>query len=116
MERHTIKKLLKYALITSIALIVIVYAAYKSKNLVAGPSITIATPENGQTFDRSVITVEGKTKNVVEISVNNRPIFVDDQGVFKEKYLLSPGQNTVGLLVKDKFGRMTQKTLELYYK
>lgn len=116
MERHTIKNLIRYGSMALLALIIVSYSLYQARNLIAGPVITITSPSNGASFDHSRIEIEGIAKNVNVISVNDRPIFIDEQGHFKEIELLSPGDNIITLKAKDKFGRSTQRTLEIVYK
>ena len=48
--------------------------------------------------------------------MNDRKIFIDQQGNFKEKILLSYGYNIITMKANDKFGRNTKKKLELIYK
>ncbi|MBI2618339.1 hypothetical protein HYW58_02725 [Candidatus Kaiserbacteria bacterium] len=91
------------------------YTYFQMHNLVIGPVITIKTPQNGATLFASLTEVVGTTKNISEITINDRRIFIDETGVFKEKLLLSPGYNIITLHAKDKFGRTTNRTLELVY-
>ena len=91
------------------------YAYYQTHNLIMGPIVTIETPENGITFSSPVAEITGGTKNISEITINDRHIFVDESGTFKEKLLLSPGYNIITLQAKDKFGRTATRVLELVY-
>ena len=45
-----------------------------------------------------------------------RAIFTDKAGYFKEKFLLSPGLNTIKIDGRDKFKRRTEKRLEVILK
>ena len=113
MERNAVKKILRYSIISLFALVILGYSLYQSKNLIQGPGVAVIRPENGAAFDASLIEIEGQAHNVTLIDINGRPIFIDDKGVFKEKYLLSPGYNAVTITAQDKFGRITRKILEL---
>jgi len=115
MERHTVTKILRYSTIGLLGLVILSYASYQSQNLIKGPVITITEPQNGLSFSQSLIEIDGKTTNVTTIDLDGRPIFVDEKGNFKEKYLLSPGYNIITITASDKFGRSAQKTLELIY-
>lgn len=91
------------------------YTYFQMHNLVIGPVITITGPQNGSTLTTSFTEVSGTTRNISGITINDRRIFVDEDGVFKEKLLLSPGYNIITLQAKDKFGRETERVLELVY-
>lgn len=92
------------------------YGLFQMWNLIEGPVIIITTPLNGAAVARSLIPIEGTTRNISHISMNDRPIFIDEKGGFGESVLLSYGYNTVTLKARDKFGREIRKTLELIYK
>jgi predicted ATPase len=80
-----------------------------------GPVISISEPSNGATLTSSLIEVLGTTKNISSINLNDRQIFINESGAFEEKLLLSPGYNIITFRAEDRFGRKTQKVLELVY-
>lgn len=115
MQRRSFKLLLK----TSIAVIFIVtlifYSYTKSKNLISGPSITILSPENGSPTTSGAITIKGIARNISAIQLNDRPIFIDEQGNFNELVVLADGYNAFRLNAKDKFGRERAEIVEFIY-
>jgi len=86
------------------------------KDFIIGPTITISSPTNGESVGNSLIELKGTAKNISYISVNDRRIFTDEEGVFKEKLLLYPGYNIISVKAEDRFDRNIEKTLELVYK
>ena len=92
------------------------YGLFQMRNLILGPVITLSTPSNGAAVSDSLIPIVGSTKNIAFISLNDRAIFIDEEGYFNEQVLLSYGYNILTLKARDKFGRETIKTLELIYK
>jgi len=97
-------------------LIIFGYALYKAENLITGPELQISNPQNGTTVNQSLVEITGTTNNVNDIQMNDGKIFVDEDGNFKEKLLLTYGYNIIKFSAKDRFGRATEKTLELVYK
>ncbi|NQV93192.1 hypothetical protein HQ403_01705 [Candidatus Kaiserbacteria bacterium] len=85
------------------------------QSLVTGPVISISEPKDGVVVTSSRTEVYGTTKNISSISLNDREIFIDESGAFKEKLLLSPGYNIITVRAEDKFGRKTENVLELVY-
>lgn len=91
------------------------YTFFQTQSLVTGPVINISKPQNGATLTASLIEIVGTTENISSISINDRYIFIDESGAFKEKLLLSPGYNIITLQAEDRFGRKTEEILELVY-
>lgn len=89
------------------------YIVFNSRILIEGPKLNVETPENGQKTEEEVVEITGSTENVVFISINDRPITIDESGYFNEKILLNSGYNTINIEAKDKFDRMVNKTLKL---
>lgn len=92
------------------------YAIYQSRNIVAGPIITISDPENGTTTTQPLVKISGIAKNVKKITLNDRPIDIDEVGNFDERLLLSEGYNILKISGWDKFDKKTEKIIQLVYK
>jgi len=108
-----------YFRITAIAILVVAIASYslfQARNIIGGPLVEIHTPKNGSTLSESLVSIEGRAENITHISLNDRQIFVDERGKFHEQLLLSYGYNILAVKARDKFGRETEKILELVYK
>lgn len=106
---------LKSAVIFIIAIIIIGYTIFNSRLLVAGPQIVIKSPQDGSSFDHQLIEIRGETKNLSFISLDDKPIFIDENGRFREKLLLSPGLSIIKLYGKDRFERETETIMHYVY-
>jgi len=115
-ERNKTKRYLFVAIIIAFVLLMVGYTAYEIQKVVFGPRITILSPENGFLATSSAIEIIGTAKNIQDISLDDNKIFTDEQGNFKEELLLSYGYNIITLKANDKFGRGTEKKLEIIYK
>ena len=91
------------------------YVLFQTRNLIYGPIIVINSPQNGAAVTESLISIDGVAKNISFINLNGKQIFVDEEGKFNQQLLLSRGYNIMTLQAQDKFGRETNKTLELIY-
>src|SRR3989344_1355564 len=107
---------LRISLISLFGLIIIGYSIFQAQKLLTGPVIEIYTPQNGATYNQTLIEIYGRAKNAAYINLNDRPIFTDKEGYFREKLLLSPGYNIIKLDARDKFKKYTEKKLELILK
>lgn len=61
-----------------------------------------------------VVTVKGNAKNAVHLTINEREIFIDKDGNFKEYVSPLPGHSVIAIFAKDKFGKTAEKIIELY--
>ena len=110
------RRIIKGIVFGLVILVVVLFSIFQSKNLIAGPRIEIISPLNGQTVEESLVKVTGKTKNISEIKLSGKNIFVDENGLFEEKVLLSYGYNVVIIEARDRFNRKTKEELQLVLK
>ncbi|MBI5817130.1 MAG: hypothetical protein HZB09_01755 [Candidatus Yonathbacteria bacterium] len=107
------KRFIKILPIVIMILVVVGYAYLKTKDYIAGPQITITSPGDGSSVSNSLIEIVGVAKNISFISLNDRPIFIDEKGNFKEKLLLYPGYNIMSIKAGDRYKRTVEKNLEI---
>jgi hypothetical protein len=110
------RKIIKFVSLGIVVAIFVLFSLYQSRNIILGPKVTITKPQDGETMNESLTMIVGDTRNISEIKLNGRNIFVNEKGEFEEKILLSYGYNTVTLEAKDRFNRTTLKKLELVLK
>ncbi len=90
------------------------YGLFEIKKLVFGPTLSITSPQNGESFREQTVLITGATSNVSFIRLNDRQIFVDKKGVFREPLTLLSGYNIVRVEVEDRFGKKVTKELKLF--
>ena len=108
------KKLLTIALITIIGIAVLGYVYYRSRDLLRGPSITLSSPVDGGSFTEPSVILEGTVKNTSELFINDRKVFISEEGAFSEELLLLPGYTIMTVVARDKFGKEAMEELRLY--
>ena len=107
---------MRISLFILFGLIILDYSLFQAWKLISGPIVDIYTPQNGATYSQTLIEIDGRARNISYINLNDRPIFTDKDGYFKEKLLLSPGLNVIKLDARDKFKKYTEKKLEVILK
>ena len=105
----------RVVIIVSVFLL-ISYGIFNARNLIMGPTIEVFSPANNTETETNLLTVKGRAENIVFISLNEKPIFVNKEGLFEEKLLLSPGSNIIEIRARDRFKKEVLKTIEIYYK
>lgn len=116
MNRRKLKLYFKIFFGSLFLFLILGYSFYQSRNLLIGPVITVSEPKNGATVPEQLVKIAGIAKNINKITLDDRPIYVDEVGVFTEKLLLSDGYNIIKISAWDKFSKKTEKTIELVYK
>jgi hypothetical protein len=110
------KSIIRVVIIALIVTAIIGYSLFQSRNLIRGPQISLTSPETGSTLDTPLVAIKGMAHNISFITLNDRQIFVDNEGNFHEELLLSPGYNVWKIEAKDKFGRIVSKKIQLVLK
>lgn len=116
MSRRETKFYLKAIVIVLFLMALFGYGLFEIWDYATGPKIIVRSPVNGAAVSESLVTIEGQAKNTVQITLDDRPITVDEAGNFSEKMLLSYGYNVLELKAVDRFGKKTEQTLQLVYK
>ena len=105
-------RLIRFVLILFF-LIVIGYAYFEGRALLYGPTIDVS-PRVMETSEQ-FITIQGTALRIVSLSLNGTPIPVTEDGGFEEGYVLTPGYNRLVLDARDKYGKTTERVVEILY-
>src|SRR3989344_3005573 len=109
------RRLARFGIIAIVLFGIIGYSLFEARFLIEGPIVTVTGPKEGEVATSSLIEITGKAQNISDISLNDRKIFIDEEGHFSEQLLLSYGYNILTLKAKNRFGRETKKVLEVVY-
>jgi hypothetical protein len=98
-----------------ILLIAIVsYVAFQARFLIMGPQITLdETPNTEQNM--RIVTLSGKAFNISRLWLNDRQIYTDENGYFKEALVLENSYTISTLRATDRYGRETSVTKSFVY-
>ena len=105
---------LRVAFFVLVAVFILLYILFQSKNLILGPQITITEPLDGATLTYNLVTIKGKAQNISSIRIDDRSIFIDNQGLFNEKLIAPVGYSIIQVEGSDRFGKKEQKLIHLY--
>ncbi len=105
--------LIKIRLLSGILLTVAIvgYSLYATWNYLGGPELVIEFPRDGYSTTSPTTPIYGLTKHANFLSLNDRAIYVDEEGEFRETLLLSPGYNIIKLYTKDRYNRDITKII-----
>jgi hypothetical protein len=93
---------------------VLIYITFQARHLIVGPQITLVEePELRQ--NQRQIFLSGDAYNISHLWLNDRPIYTDAQGNFKEALILENGYTVATLRAEDRYGRETKITKQFVY-
>lgn len=107
---------IRFAKIIGIVLFVILiltFVFFRSLNYLRGPSIVIDSPKDGSVVSANFVEISGNAQRIVKINLNGYPIYIDEQGNWKEKLIIFQGLNKITVEVEDQFGRKINKQLDI---
>jgi hypothetical protein len=106
-------RMIRIAVISLFAVIIVAYAIWRSLNYARGPVIDIFQPLNGSAVATSTVNIIGRALRVNSLTLNDKTVFIDEDGNFSETLIVFTGMNILTFDAHDQFGRETKKELEL---
>lgn len=82
------------------------------------PDLSVSSPGDGSTFfgsNQRQVTVQGTTEAGCQVTINDRIVSVDDNGIFQYTTTLSDGSNSFTVKSVDQAGNSTEKALTLNF-
>ncbi len=110
-----VKKILQIGGFALFFVLIILYAFFRSHDLIFGVQIKNVNIADGTKVENSIIEIKGNAKNAVHLTLNGREISIDQTGNFDETIALLPGYNIITIVAKDKFGSIDEKDYKLIY-
>jgi len=109
------KKILQIVGFFIFFLLIVIYAFFRSQDLIFGVKIKNVNITDGEKFTNSIVEIKGNAKNAINLSLNGREISIDKSGNFNETIALLSGYNIINITAKDKFGYVDEKNYKLIY-
>ena len=109
----SISKFIGYLSFVLLCLAFLAYATYQARFILLGPQVTLT--EMPVNHSSQKILIEGRAKNITEISLNDRNILTDETGYFKEPLILENGYTIVRISAVDRYGRETATERSFVY-
>ena len=113
--RSDTKKILQIAGLSIFFLLIIVYAFFRSHDLIFGVKIRNTNITDGEKVTESILKITGNAKNAVNLTLNGREISIDENGDFNETIALLSGYNVINITAKDKFEYVDEKNYKIMY-
>jgi hypothetical protein len=95
--------------------LIVGYGYFEAREYLSGPQLIIDTPQNGATLTEAFTTIEGRATNISKLTLNDKQIFVNEEGAFREYIVLPEGYTTITANARDRFGRTVTSSIALVY-
>lgn len=82
------------------------YLLFQYRAAFFAPSLTVSEPKQGATVTDEVM-VKGKTDREATVLVNEKAVSLETDGSFSKKLILFPGDTTITVQAKNRFGKET---------
>ncbi len=102
------ERTLKIAGIIVLGVLLLSYAYFQARYLIAGPTIALSSSDQATLQRSKTIAITGTALNVVVLRLNGREIHTDESGNFHEEVTLEKGLGIMSLEAEDRFGRKTE--------
>ncbi len=94
---------------------IFVYMFFQVLNIFKPPYIEIVSPVNGSVVEENIINIQGITLPETTVYLNKKMLFIDREGRFSEKVILTPGANILQLKAKKKYSKENIVKINIYY-
>ena len=98
----------------TLVLITAGYGLFEARTLLAGPLLSVESPNNGALVYGTLYEVRGKASQVSRVSINGRTASLDSSGRFAEPFLTPKGGGMLIIRAEDRFGRMSEEHIEIH--
>ena len=109
-----LRTLIKTAAIVVVLILVVGYITYQARYLIIGPVLKLTT-ETEPVYSERIIEIAGIASNASYITLNGRPIFTNETGIFREPLVLENGYTIMTIRAEDRYGRTTTLTRSFVY-
>lgn len=103
-------------LIAGLFIVIGLFILFQYRAAFLNPGLKIDYPKENQTVKTLTIDVRGKTDPDTTIFIEGEAVSVNTDGTFTKEIAVFPGKSTINFLVENKFGRKTQKSLDIIVK
>jgi len=113
-EVITFRDILKYAALFCAILCALGYVLFQARYMITGPQI-ILTERPASLQNQRQVELTGVAYNISRLWLNDRPIYTNAQGTFRETLIMENGYTSVTLKAQDRYGRETTVTEAFVY-
>ena len=100
--------------IAAVLLILAAYGLLKAWPLLAGPTLSVASPQEGASFPGGIVPVSGMATRIALLTLDGAPMLHDENGSFSSIRTFPHGESILTFVAADQFGRQVTVTRTLF--
>lgn len=101
-------------LIALVLLALLGYGGWEAYPLLAGPALSIESPEEGGSYPGGVVAIAGRVRRAASFTLDGAPLLTDAVGRFRTTLAFPPGGSILTFTATDWFGRTITATQSIY--
>jgi cytoskeletal protein RodZ len=90
-----------------LSMLILGYLFYQYYNFIRPPEINIISPSPDQVINGKVVVVEGRTDREANLTINNQPVSINEDGSFKSEISIFEGTTQIEFVAKKRSGKET---------
>jgi hypothetical protein len=94
--------------------ILIGYGLIEAWPLLAGPSLSIASPADNAPFPGGIVAIRGSAPRAAQLLLNGAPVLHDQDGGFSSTLTFPRGGSILTFAATDRFGRTVTATRSIF--
>ena len=110
---YDLRKRLEIALLALLVSTAVIYGGFRAYPLLAGPTIAIYNPHDGDTVASTTFEISGQVKRAHLITLQGRPITIDTEGYFRETLVAQAPYTILVLVAEDSYGGSVTKSIKV---
>lgn len=101
-------------LLAAVLFILVWYGLIKAWPLLAGPSLSIESPQDSASFPIGIVEIRGTALRIALLTLNGAPVLRDEQGFFEMTLTFPRGASILTFVATDRFGRTVTATRSIF--
>lgn len=101
-------------LIGAVLVVLVGYGLVEAWPLIAGPSLSIASPAQNAPYPGGVVSIRGRAERAATILLNGAPLLHDQNGGFSSTLTFPRGGSILTFAATDRFGRTVTATRNIF--
>lgn len=101
-------------LIGAVLLVSVSYGLTRAWPLIAGPSLSIASPTDNAPFPGGIVSVRGVAARAAVLTLDGAPLLHQEDGTFSSTLTFPRGSSILTFVATDRFGRTVTVTRTVF--
>jgi len=98
----------------AILIILVGYGCIEVWPIIVGPSLSITSPINNESFSDGIVTVRGNAARATALAINGAPVLREENGNFSSTLSFPHGSSILTFVATDRFGRKVTATRTVF--